>query len=121
MNLYDEQGVTHAVNFCYGEPEEKPRAFVVRGKEVDVDVVIEMHNRIWTWVSQPPLADEEGFLCRCIIMSWICVPCNRSYSQTAMAGRHGKKKQSLNRWIKNLKKTVPELSKYMEHMEHIKQ
>ena len=76
----------------------------------------EAMQRIWAWVYQPPLSDLDGFLCRCIIMCWVFVPELQDYSMTEMAARYGKKKQSLGRWVDDLKITFPLIAKQIQHL-----
>jgi len=73
---------------------------------------------LFAWVYQPPCKDQEGFYCRAIIACWIFVPQLRSYTMTEMAGRFGKKKQSLGRWVEDFKREFPEVTRYMQHIKH---
>jgi hypothetical protein len=108
MQAYDEHGVTQTVDFCYGEVEEIPI-------NTDLDAILEMNRRVWQWVYQPPNKDLDGFMCRCIIACWIFCPPLREYTQTDIAARFGKKKQSLNRWIVAFKRELPEVGQHLQH------
>ena len=112
MPVYDESGITQSVEFAYGEIEPEPLA------SIDVDAVLEMHNRVWSWVYHAPCQDINGLLCRCIVACWILYAPLRKYNQTEIAARFGKKKQSLNRWIVSFKNEFPEIGKHLRYTKH---
>jgi hypothetical protein len=72
-----------------------------------------LHN-IFLWIYQPPCQDMNGFFCRNLIACWIFIPDLRECSMTTMAKTFAKKKQSLGRWVANVKLTFPELNR-LEH------
>ena len=114
MNAYDEHGITQTVEAIVGQPETDAADSLA----CDVDAVLAMHNAVWQWVYQPPLADLDGFMCRAIIAAWVFCPQLRSYTQTEIAGRFGKKKQSLNRWIVSFKREFSDISNHLPHIKH---
>ena len=109
MSAYNEHGITETVDFCYGEIDPPPNP------HCDIDIVIELNQRIWAWVYQELSVDLDGLMCRCIIALWIFVPSLRDYNQTQIAARFGKKKQSLNRWIVDFKREFPEIGNHLQH------
>ncbi len=76
----------------------------------------EMFARMMSWVWQGQCEDLNGLDCRATVVCWIFVPALRSYDMTEMAGRVGKKKQSLHRWTTDFKKAFPEVAKHLQHM-----
>lgn len=111
---YDESGITQSVEFAFSEIEPQPDSL----GSIDVDAVLEMHNRVWRWVYNAPCKDINGLLCRCIVACWILYEPLRKYNQTEIAKRFGKKKQSLNRWIVSFKKEFPEIGKHLRYTKH---
>lgn len=107
---FDEACPTLTAEFQY--PEDSIDA------PSEMDVALEIQRRIWAWVYQPPCEDLNGLTCRCLIACWVFVPQLREYSQSEFAGRCGKKKQSLNRWIKDFKRTFPDVTKHLQHIKH---
>jgi hypothetical protein len=115
-NKYDDGGsVTLVSDFSYDQID---RDLGFAPAERDLDDACECQRRIWAWVYQPPCKDLDGFNCRCIVASWIFVPQLRSESMTYIAGRFGKKKQSLGRWVSDFKTAFPEVSKHLQHLRH---
>jgi hypothetical protein len=114
MSAYDDAGITQTVDFAYGDIDPEVN------DQLDIDAVLEMHRRVWQWVYQPPCKDLDGFFCRSIIACWLFVPLLRDCSQTEIAGRFGKKKQSLNRWLCEFKVEFPELADHIQHTKHTK-
>lgn len=99
-----------SVDFPFGEVEasiEEPDQFAY---------ALEVQRRVWSWIYQPPATDLDGFFCRACVCAWVFVPELRSYSETKMAGRMGKKKQSLGRWVVDFKKQFPDLTKHLKHL-----
>lgn len=86
--------------------------------ENQFDLALEAQRKVWAWVYQPPCKDLDGFLCRCIVVTWVFVPQLRSYSITDIAGRFGKKKQSIDRWVADFKKVFPEITDHLQHLRH---
>lgn len=119
-------GHSPAISYADGQvtlTEDFDYASVARGlgetfdepaTEDSIDLAAFQIRKLFHWVYQPPCQDLEGFTCRSIIACWIFVPQLRSYSMTEMAGRFGKKKQSLGRWVDDFKKVFPEL-KHLNH------
>ena len=111
--IYDDLGsVTLTTEFPYSE---------VDGQRYDPDLdpisaACECQRRVWSWVYQPPCEDIEGFICRCVIAAWVFVPQLRDYTMTEIAGRMGKKKQSLGRWVASFKREFPDLVKHIKHI-----
>jgi hypothetical protein len=114
-NRYADGQVTLTEDFDYakvsralGETWEEP--------EVNDDIHVKAQDlaKLFQWHYQGECKDLDGWNCRAIILDWIFVPQLRSYSMTEMAGRFGKKKQSLGRWVDDFKKTFPEL-KHLSH------
>lgn len=111
-NYEDDGSQTLAVDFSYPELEQLNHRY-----EFDpIDMACQCQRKVWEWVWQGDCRDKEGFFVRAAIACWIFVPALRDYTLTTMAGRVGKKKQSLGRWIEDFKKTFPELC----HIQHIK-
>ena len=114
MNAYDESGITQTVPFCYGSLSSELNEAFDESREA-IQAACECNRRVWQWVYQPPNQDLDGFICRCIVACWVFVPQLREYSQTAIAARFGKKKQSLNRWIVDFKREFPEIGQHLQH------
>lgn len=115
-NQYDDNGgVTLTCDFAYDQVES---ALGFEPAERDIEDALECQRRVWRWVYQPPCTDLDGFTCRCIVACWIFVPQLRAETMTHIAGRFGKKKQSLGRWVVNFQKTFPEISKHLQHQKH---
>lgn len=112
---YDEQGsVTLTTDFSY---EDVDAHLGYELPKYDFDNILECQRRIWAWVYQEN-KDLDGFLCRCIVACWIFVPTNRAQTMTYIAGRFGKKKQSLGRWVADFKKTFPEIASHLQHLRY---
>jgi hypothetical protein len=122
---YDDLSqVTQTVDFSY---EEIDRRFGVahlheeqleKLSEADVEKVCEMHRRIWDWVGQDCFKNLDGFNDRSIIAAWVFCSSLKweTKSMTDLAGRFGKKKQSLGRWVDDFKKQFPEVANHMQHV-----
>lgn len=110
MTHFADGGITETVDFAY--PDIEPYKF-----DDHIDMACQCQSKIWAWVYQPPAIDMDGFMVRCLIACWIFVPELRTLSMTEMAGRFGKKKQSLGRWVEDFKKTFPELNR-IQHIRH---
>ena len=111
----DLSNVTLTVDFDWASVDE---CDVSMTEGNPMEVALEAQRRIWAWVYQPPCEDLDGFLCRCIVASWIFVPQLREETMVHVAGRFGKKKQSLGRWVADFKKVFPEISKHLQHLRH---
>jgi len=115
----DLSQVTQTVEFAYNEIDS--RVFGVDAEqdkttiETALDMAIECQRQVWAWVYQPPLKDVDGFLCRATVACWVFVPHLRAYTMTEMAGRLGKKKQSLERWMADFKKQFPAVTAHLQH------
>lgn len=113
---YDDAGqVTLVSDFSYDEIDER---LGYAPSERDIEDALECQRRVWRWVYQPPCVDLDGFMCRCIVACWIFVPQLRSQTMTYVAGRFGKKKQSIGRWVDDFKTEFPEVSKHLQHLRH---
>jgi len=110
---YDEHGITQVVEFAYAEVEAHLDGD--KTPEAALEAAMELERRLNEWTYQAPCADVDGFLCRSIVRAWIFVPMLRSYTMTEIAGRFGKKKQSLGRWVDQFKRDFPEI-KHLKHM-----
>lgn len=112
---FDDSGsTTLTTDFSYAEVDERLGYPTI---EPDYDAILECQRRVWDWVYQEN-KDLDGFMCRCIVACWIFVPTNRAQTMTYIAGRFGKKKQSLGRWVDNFKLTFPEISKHLQHLRY---
>lgn len=80
----------------------------------DFTGIVELNHQVWEWVYQQPCKDMEGFFCRAIFACWIFVPDLRACTMTEIAGRFGKKKQSLGRFTESFLATFPQL-KSLQH------
>ena len=116
-NFYDAGEVTLTTSFAYGEVS-KDLGEPIEQTERNLEDLVEINRRIWQWVYQPPCKDLDGFNCRCIVASWIFVPEIRSESMTYIAGRFGKKKQSIGRWVADFKTQFPEVANHLQHIRH---
>lgn len=115
-NKYDDAGaVTLVSDFSYDQVD---RDLGYAPQERDLEDACECQRRVWGWVYQPPCADLDGFMCRCIVACWVFVPQLRAETMTYIAGRFGKKKQSLGRWVTEFKIAFPEVSKHLQHLRH---
>ena len=119
-NQFDDSGsVTLTSEFSYDAVDQ---SLGFTPQERDVDDACECQRRVWQWVYQPPgqdpLKDLDGFVCRCIVANWIFVPALRSQTMTYVAGRFGKKKQSIGRWVDSFKFSFPEVSKHLQHLRY---
>ena len=116
-NGYDEQGITLTCDFDWKQVEHD-----LDGPDAppDTDQLVETicacQNRIWEWVYHAPCRDLDGFMCRAIIATWVFYSPMRAYSMTEIAGRFGKKKQSLGRWVVDFKIQFPEIVKHLAHL-----
>jgi len=82
-----------------------------------IDAASSVLQRAFAWVWQGDCANLDGLVCRAAVVCWIFVPQLRPYTMTEMAGRLGKKKQSLERWVSDFKVRFPEI-KNLQHMKH---
>lgn len=73
-------------------------------------------RRLMDWAWQAPLQDIEGLVCRTVVLAWIFSPPLRSYTMTEIAGRVGKKKQSIGRAVDSFKSTFPDMAKHLRHL-----
>lgn len=80
------------------------------------ELVCEEFRRVYSWIYQPPCKDMDGFICRSIIGAWVFIPEIRSLTLTEIAGRFGKHKQSLGRWVDDFKRQFPEITNHMQHI-----
>ena len=122
MKTYDDHGaVTLACDFPFSQVDEpEPQLIAVPGRpsSIAIEMACECQRQIWEWIYQPPCEDIDGFVCRCIIATWIFNPHLHSYSEAEIARRFGKKKQSLDRWSQDFKRTFPYL-KTLQHFRHV--
>ena len=115
MNLYDDSGnVTLTCGFNWDAIDAYNFTKEDELKTEAIEIACEGYRKVWTWIYQPPCDNLDGWTCRCIIATWLFVPQLRSYTLTEIAGRFGKKKQSLDRWVQQLKQEFPELAT-LEH------
>jgi len=114
-NFNDDGGITLTSDFAY---DELDAALGYEPTELDIEGALECMRRVWRWVYQTPCTDLDGFMCRCIVACWVFVPELRAETMTHIAGRFGKKKQSLGRWVVNFQKTFPEITKHLQHQKH---
>ena len=117
---YDDDGsVTLTTEFDFGSVERSldgiPSDDQVRAHVIGL--VLEIEARLNEWTYQPPCDDIDGFLCRSIIRAWIFCPQLRAYTMTDIAGRFGKHKQSLARWVGDFLREFPEL-RHIQHVKH---
>lgn len=118
MSFWDDnQEVTLTTEFSYADVD-RALGFMVEELDEHIEDALECQRRIWSWVWQPPAEDLDGLFCRCVIACWVFVPSLRDYTMTDMAGRVGKKKQSLGRWVDDFKKTFPEITAHMQHIKN---
>lgn len=123
---YDDLSqVTQTVDFAYAEVDE--HVFGVATSEPTLpqlmaeatELTCECQRRVWMWVYQDGAKDLDGFLCRCIIATWVFVPTlAHAYSMTGIASRFGKKKQSIERWTKDFKREFPTIAAHHPHLKH---
>lgn len=114
---YDEQGITLTCDFDWHQVEQDLDGDNSNLTSSDaVEAVCECQQRIWEWVYHAPCRDLNGFNCRCIIAVWVFYAPLRCYSMTEVAGRFGKKKQSLGRWMVDFKARFPEIAAHMQHV-----
>ncbi|MCU0772368.1 MAG: hypothetical protein MUE94_11465 [Verrucomicrobia bacterium] len=74
-------------------------------------------RHLFRWVnSGASFRDCAGFVTRSAIVSWIVCPENHALSMTDVAGRFGKKKQSLGRWVDDFKLQFPQLCQHAHHL-----
>lgn len=112
---FDDSGsITLTTDFSYAEVDDHLGCPNI---DHDYDAILECQRRVWDWVYQEN-KDLDGFMCRCIVVCWIFVPTNRAQTMTYIAGRFGKKKQSIGRWVDNFKLTFPEISKHLQHLRY---
>lgn len=115
MHYDDNKEITLTTEFPWSEVDEK--VFGVVEKSPDwVESTLECQRRIWQWVYQGSCEDLDGFMCRSIVVCWVFVPVLRSYTMTEIAGRFGKKKQSLGRWVVDFKKEFPDVTAHLQHI-----
>ena len=116
MTRFDDLGqVTETVDFQYAEIDTN--CFGNKQTQNDgLEAACECQRQIWAWVYQPPCEDIDGFICRCIVASWIFVPQLRDYTMTEIAGRFGKKKQSLGRWVADFKRQFHAVANHLQHL-----
>lgn len=115
-NKYDDRGaVTLVSDFSYDQVD---RDLGFAPPERDLDDACECQRRVWRWVYQPPNVDLDGFMCRCIVACWVFVPQLRAETMTYIAGRFGKKKQSIGRWVADFKLQFPEVANHIQHLRH---
>jgi len=116
MIRFEDSGtVTLTEDFPYEHIEQ--HVFHYRGQDLTpVEAALECQSRVWEWIYQPPNKHMDGFLCRCIVASWIFNPMLRGESMTDVAARFGKKKQSLGRWVASFKRNFPEVTNHLQHI-----
>lgn len=85
----------------------------------DAGEFMEVFRRVFNWMYQTPCEDLNGFFCRAVVVCWVFLPELRGKSMTYIAGRFGKKKQSIERWTKDFKKEFPVLVR-LQHFQHKK-
>ena len=88
----------------------------IQSQDPDHSEAAEAIRKLMAWIWQAPLGNPEGLLCRTTIVCWIFLPMLRGYTMTEMAGRIGKKKQSLGRWAAHFKQTFPEVAQHIQHL-----
>ncbi len=118
MNAYDEQShITQTVDFAYDEID---RRFGVAHlhHESPIEIAGEGMRALMSWAWQDACKNWDGFQCRCSVLAWIFHPPLRELSMTEMAGRIGKKKQSLGRWVEDFKKQFPQVASKLQHIKH---
>ena len=114
---YDEAGITLTCDFDWHQVEQDLDGDNSRLANSDaIDAICECQQRIWEWVYHAPCRDLDGFMCRAIIATWVFYSPMRAYSMTEIAGRFGKKKQSLGRWVVDFKIQFPEIVKHLAHL-----
>lgn len=99
-----------SVDFDWSAVEQEP------AHGADVEQACEVVRRVFQWVYQPPCNDPDGFVCRAIFACWVFVPQLRGYSMTEIAGRFGKKKQSIGRFVPSFSQTFPEVAAHLQHL-----
>ena len=117
--LDDLSKVTATVDFAYDEIDRRVFGVETSAEEA-IEESLECQRRIWQWVYQPPNKDMDGFVCRSIVACWVFVPPLRAYSMTDIAGRFGKKKQSIGRWVADFKKEFPAVAAHLQHIKNTK-
>ena len=104
---YDESGITQSVEFAFSEIEPQPDSL----GSIDVDAVLEMHNRLWRWICKDDCKNWGEFCCRCIVSCWRLYRPTRVWSLDKISSRFGRTSAAIKPWICSFNKSLPEISK----------
>lgn len=124
MNAYDPGGLTLSDVPCARElalVDDFPMEDVMdrldgqKPRSSHPEAEGEAIRRIAEWMWQG-CANLDGFAVRAAVVCWIFHQPLRPYSMTRMAGRLGKKKQSLGRWVDSFKREFPAVTDHITHL-----
>lgn len=117
---YDDLSqVTQSVDFAYDEVDRRFGVAHLHDETRDpVEMACECQRQLWAWAWNDACKNWDGFQCRCAVLAWVFHEPLRAYSMTEMAGRIGKKKQSLGRWVEDFKAQFPDIAKHLQHIKH---
>ena len=117
---FDDSGsTTLTADFCYAEVDARLGHCdpLINEKEQErFEAWCQYNSLMWGWITQGDIKNVDGFVCRSAIMAKVWDPALRELTYTELAGRVGKDKQSLGRWVEMLKLRFPEITKHLPHL-----